>query len=71
MDNNQNEISRFIYEICYPHIWTAVSSHLAQHLSLLDLSYSRIKYPDSANIEDLLLDVVQIKLTTASQGIDV
>lgn len=56
MDNNQNEISRFIYEICYPHIWTAVSSHLAQHLSLLDLSYSRIKYPDSANIEDLLLE---------------
>lgn len=56
MDNNQNEISRFIYEICYPHIWTAVSSHLAQRLSLLDLSYSRIKYPDSATIEDLLLE---------------
>ncbi len=56
VNNNQNEISRFIYEICYPHIWTAVSSYLAQHLSLLDLSYSRIKYPDSANIEDLLLE---------------
>lgn len=56
MDNNQNEISRFIYEICYPHIWTAVSSHLAQRLSLLDLSYSRIKYPDSVTIEDLLLE---------------
>ena len=56
MDNNQNEISRFIYEICYPHIWTTVSSHLAQHLSLLDLSYSRIKYPDSANIENLILE---------------
>ena len=41
---------------CYPHIWTDVLSHLVQHLSLLDLSYSRIKYPYSANIEDLLLE---------------
>lgn len=56
MDNRQDEIGRFIYEICYPNIWTAVSSYLAQHPSLIDLSYSRIKYPDSANIEDLLLE---------------
>ncbi|MDO4649010.1 MAG: ImmA/IrrE family metallo-endopeptidase [Eubacteriales bacterium] len=56
MDKSNNEISRFIYEICYPHIWSAVSDFLSKHLALLDLSYSRIKYPDSALIEDLLLE---------------
>lgn len=56
MASFQNEISRFIYEFCHPHIWEAVSSYLTQHLFLLDLSYSRIKYPDSVALEDLLLE---------------
>lgn len=56
MGTYQNEISQFIYKICYPKIWTAVSEYLMQHLSILDLTYSRIKYPDSATIEDLLLE---------------
>ena len=54
--NYQNEIDHFIYKICYRPIWTAVSNYIAQHLSLLDLTYSRIKYPDTAFIEDMLLE---------------
>ena len=56
MGNYQNEIDHFIYKICYRPIWTAVSNYIAQHLSLLDLTYSRIKYPDTAFIEDMLLE---------------
>ena len=56
MGNYQNEIDHFIYKICYRPIWTAMSNYIAQHLSLLDLTYSRIKYPDTAFIEDMLLE---------------
>ena len=56
MGNYRDEIERFIYEICYKPIWTAVSEYISQHLSLLDLTHSRIKYPDSAFLEDMLLE---------------
>ena len=56
MGNYRDEIERFIYEICYKPIWTAVSDYVSQHLSLLDLTYSRIKYPDSVFVEDMLLE---------------
>lgn len=56
MGNYRDEIERFIYEICYKPIWTAVSDYVSQHLSLLDLTCSRIKYPDSAFVEDMLLE---------------
>ena len=56
MGNYRDEIERFIYEICYQPIWAAVSEYVSQHLSLLDLTYSRIKYPDSAYVEDMLLE---------------
>ena len=56
MGNYQNEFDHFIYKICYQPIWTAVSRFLGQHLSLLDLTYSKIKYPDSASIADILLE---------------
>ena len=56
MGNYRNEIERFIYEICYKPIWASVSDYISQHLSLLDLTYSRIKYPDSAYVEDMLLE---------------
>ena len=52
----RDEIERFIYEICYQPIWASLSEYLVQHLSLLDLTYSRVKYPDSACIEDMLLE---------------
>lgn len=56
MGNYQDEIERFIYEICYQPIWASVSDYVSQHLSLLDLTYSRVKYPDSAYMEDMLLE---------------
>ena len=54
--NYRDEIERFIYEICYKPIWASVSDYVSQHLSLLDLTYSRVKYPDSAYVEDMLLE---------------
>lgn len=56
MGTYRDEIERFIYEICYQPIWASLSEYLVQHLSLLDLTYSRAKYPDSACIEDMLLE---------------
>ena len=56
MGTYRDEIERFIYEICYQPIWASLSEYLVQHLSLLDLTYSRVKYPDSACIEDMLLE---------------
>lgn len=56
MGNYRDEIERFIYEICYRPIWASVSEYVSQHLSLLDLTYSRVKYPDTAYVEDLLLE---------------
>ena len=56
MGNYRDEIERFIYEICYQPIWASVSEYVSQHLSLLDLTYSRVKYQDSAYVEDMLLE---------------
>ena len=56
MGKYRDEIERFIYEICYQPIWAAISEYVSQHLSLLDLTYSRVKYPDSAYVEDMLLE---------------
>ncbi len=56
MGTYRDEIERFIYEICYQPIWASLSEYIVQHLSLLDLTYSRVKYPDSACIEDMLLE---------------
>ena len=56
MGNYRDEIERFIYEICFQSIWAAVSEHVSRHISLLDLTYSRVKYPDSAYVEDMLLE---------------
>ena len=56
MGNYRDETERFKYEICDKPIWTAASDYVSQHLSLLDLTYSRIKYPDSVFVEDMLLE---------------
>ena len=54
--NNRDEFERFIYEICYQPMWTAISENASQHLALLYLTYSRVKYPDSSYMEDMLLE---------------
>ena len=54
MGNYKDEISQFIYEICYPEIWKKVSDYLSIHPSVLDLTYCRVKYPDSCVIIDMV-----------------
>ena len=56
MGSHQNEIEQFIYEICYQPLWKTVSEYINQHPYSLDLKYSKIKYPDSAILEDMLLE---------------
>lgn len=56
MGKYKNEIEQFIYEICYRPIWEKVYTYILEHPLSLDLSYSRIKYPDSAALEDMMLE---------------
>lgn len=51
-----NEIERFIYERCYKRIWESVQLFITAHPYQLDLTYSRIKYPESALLEDMILE---------------
>ena len=37
-------------------MWKTISEYVSQHKSLLELTYSRVKYPDSAYVEDMLLE---------------
>lgn len=55
MGNYTNEIEQFIYEICYMPMWEAVNAYITQHPYVLDLKYSKIKYPDSVLLEDMVL----------------
>ena len=56
MGQRHGEIDEFIYRFCYEGIYSAVSEELARRPLLLDLSRSRIKYPDAARLEDMLLE---------------
>lgn len=52
----KNEIERFVYEKCYKRIWEKVSLFVAEHSYQLDLTYTRVKYPDAALLEDMILE---------------
>ena len=54
MSKAQNEIEEFIYKICYRPIWESVNNYIAAHPTTLNLSMSRIKYPDTAMLLDML-----------------
>ena len=54
MANYRNDLEQFIYEHCYNDILQAASAYLAMHPTALDLSFSRIKYPDFASILSLI-----------------
>ena len=56
MSKAQNEIEEFIYKICYRPIWESVNNYIAVHPTALNLSMSRIKYPDTALLLDMLLE---------------
>lgn len=51
-----NELEQFIYQKCYDRIWTAVSEYIASHPNSLELGYSRVKYPDAATLQDMVLE---------------
>lgn len=52
----KNEIEQLIYEICYRPMWEAAYKFIYEHPYQLDLSFSRIKYPNAACLEDMLLE---------------
>ena len=51
-----NEIEQFIYTLCYRPMWEAAYTYIAEHPYALNLSYSRIQNPDSAMLEDMILE---------------
>lgn len=56
MGTYNNEIEQFIYTICYRPMWEAAYSYISEHPYALNLSYSRIQNPDSAMLEDMILE---------------
>ena len=56
MGKAQNDIEEFIYKICYQPIWKAVNEYISVHPTALNLSMSRIHYPDTAMLLDMLLE---------------
>ena len=56
MGTYNNEIEQFIYNICYHPMWEAAYSYIAEHPYALNLTYSRIQSPDSALLEDMILE---------------
>lgn len=56
MGKAQNDIEEFIYKICYQPIWKAVNDYISVHPTALNLSMSRIQYPDTAMLRDMLLE---------------
>lgn len=56
MSRYKNEIEQFIYEICYNPIWESIASYIKNHMYSLDFTYSRIKHPDSAILEEMILE---------------
>ena len=54
MATYRNDLEHFIYEYCFDEIFQATSVFLSVHPTVLDLSFSRIKYPESANVLSLL-----------------
>jgi hypothetical protein len=51
-----NELEQFIYQKCYDRIWAAGAEYIADHPNSLELGYSRIKYPDAATLQDMVLE---------------
>ena len=56
MGKAQNDIEEFIYKICYQPIWKAANEYISVHPTALNLSMSRIHYPDTAMLLDMLLE---------------
>lgn len=56
MDKYTNELEQFIYQICYQQLWVAVNEYIVGHPTMLDLRFCRVKYPEMAYVEDMLLE---------------
>lgn len=56
MSTQKNDLEEFIYKICYQPIWNAVNTFLMSHPYALKLSTSRVKYPDTAMLMDMMLE---------------
>lgn len=56
MSAKRNDLEEFIYKICYQPIWNAINNFIAVHPTALRLNTSRVKYPDSAMLLDMMLE---------------
>ena len=56
VENSRNEVQEFIYRFCYNSIWSAVSAYLYIHPTTLNLNMCRIHYPNSAILQDMILE---------------
>jgi hypothetical protein len=56
MPDYDKGIDKFIYKLCYDPIWSSVSKHVEASPNSLELGYCRIEYPNSASLEDMILE---------------
>lgn len=56
MKEYKNELEHLIYEKCYDKIFIPLATWVGEHPNSLDLMYSRIKYPDTAILQDMILE---------------
>lgn len=54
-----NEIEQLIYTACYRPMWEAAYTYIAEHPYALNLAYARIQNPDSAMLEDMILEITK------------
>lgn len=52
----KNELERFIYEKCYDRIFSPLAEWVSENPNSLELLYSRVEYPDTATLQDMLLE---------------
>lgn len=58
MANYRNDLEEFVYEYCFNQILHTTTVFVAEHPAALDLTYSRIKYPDTATLMSLIPEFV-------------
>lgn len=54
MTEYKNELEQFVFEVCYQPIMDKVRSILAARPFCLDLTFSRVKHPDSVLLESMI-----------------
>ena len=54
--NYRNELEHLVYERCFGDVYNPLAVWVKENPNSLELMYSRIKYPDTATLQDMVLE---------------